>query len=214
LARRGWDLGLLARTRTQLEEVAAEVRALGARAEVLPATVDDAGSVHEAFSRLDAAYGRLDALVNCAGTGSFAPVTEADPDEWQRIISVNLFGTFLCSREAARRMTAQGSGHIVNVLSIAAKVVFPGASAYCASKWGALGLTKALAEETRGQGVKVTGLCPGSIDTPFWDATVTTLDRRDMLRPEDVAATVRMLLEQPPGIYTDEMVVMPPKGIL
>jgi short-subunit dehydrogenase len=111
-------------------------------------------------------------------------------------------------------MTAQGSGHIVNVLSIAAKVVFPGASAYCASKWGALGLTKALAEETRGQGVKVTGLCPGSIDTPFWDATVTTLDRRDMLRPEDVAATVRMLLEQPPGIYTDEMVVMPPKGIL
>lgn len=214
LARHGWDLALLGRTQGRLEEVAAEARGSGARAEVIPATVDHELAVRDAFTRLHRSYERLDAMVTCAGAGTFAPVAETEPGEWERILSVNLTGMFLCCREAVRMMLPHGSGRIINVLSVAAKVALPGAGAYCASKWGALALTKVLAEEVRGQGIRVTALCPGSIDTPFWDTVPHGFDRSEMLRPGDVAATVRFLLEQPDTIHTDEMVVMPRKGLL
>ncbi|HEU4752631.1 MAG TPA: SDR family NAD(P)-dependent oxidoreductase, partial [Armatimonadota bacterium] len=182
LARHGWDLALLARTRSQLEAVAEEVRALGSRAEVFPATVDHEQSVHTAFQHFQERFQRLDALVHCAGAGSFAPIAELGAAEWERVLGANLTGTYLCCRHALRIMEPQGSGQIVNVLSIAAKVAFPGAAAYCASKWGALGFTKVLAEEARGHGIRVTALCPGSIDTPFWDSVGgAPFDRADML---------------------------------
>lgn len=214
LAAHGWDLALVARGRDDLEAVATEARAFGVRAEAFPASVEDESSVADLFSRFQASFERLDALVNCAGTGSFAPTAEANPDEWTRILAVNLTGTFLCSQAAVWLMTGQGSGHILNVLSIAAKVALPGAGAYCASKWGALGFTKVLAEEVRRQGIKVTALCPGSVNTPFWDNLTHNLNRDDMLPPGDVAATIRYILEQPPTVHTDEVVLMPPKGIL
>jgi NAD(P)-dependent dehydrogenase (short-subunit alcohol dehydrogenase family) len=215
LAAHGWDLALLARTRAQIEAVAAQARELGVRAEVFPATVDEAHSVHSAFRHVTERFEGLDALVNCAGAGSFGPVAELDPSEWERIVSVNLTGTFLCCREAVRLMLPQRAGHIVNVLSIAAKTTFPNSAAYCAGKWGALGLTKVLAEEVRREGIRVTALIPGSIDTPFWDLVGgAPFPKDDMLRPEDVAATIRQLLEQPASLFVDEMVVMPPKGIL
>jgi 3-oxoacyl-[acyl-carrier protein] reductase len=181
---------------------------------VLTAAVTHEEQVRTAFASAVEALGPLDALVTCAGTGSFAPVAEADAAEWERIISVNLMGTFLCCREAVRLMLPRQSGRVVNVLSIAAKTVFPGASAYCASKWGGLALTKALAEEVRGQGLRVTALCPGSIDTPFWDEIQHGFDPADMLRAGEVAAAIRWVLEQAASLSTDELVVTPPKGIL
>lgn len=214
LARHGWNLALLARTATQLEETAAQVRNLGREALALVASVEDEEAVQRAFAEIRSTYGSLDALVQCAGTGSFAPVAEADAAEWERIVRVNLFGMFLCNREAVRMMLPQRRGQIVNVLSIAAKVTFPGSSAYCAGKWGGLALTKSLAEEVRREGIRVTALCPGSIETPFWEEISHGFDPADMLRAEDVAAAIRFVLEQPPGIHTDELVVMPPKGIL
>lgn len=214
LARHGWNLALLGRTATQLEETAAQVRNLGRQALTVVAAVEDEAAVQQAFAEIRAAFGGLEALVHCAGTGSFAAVAEADAAEWSRIVQVNLFGMFLCCREAVRLMQPQGRGQIVNVLSIAAKVAFPGSSAYCASKWGGLALTKSLAEEVRREGIRVTALCPGSIETPFWDGVSHGFDPADMLRAEDVAAAIRFVLEQPPGIHTDELVVMPPKGIL
>jgi len=214
LSRHGWNLALLGRTATQLEETAAQVRNLGREALPLVAAVEDEAAVQRAFAEINSTFGGLDALVHCAGTGSFAPVAEADAAEWSRIVQVNLFGMFLCCREAVRVMQPQGRGQIVNVLSVAAKVTFPGSSAYCASKWGGLALTKSLAEEVRREGIRVTALCPGSIETPFWDEISHGFDPADMLRAEDVAAAIRFVLEQPPGIHTDELVVMPPKGIL
>lgn len=214
LAERGWRLALLSRTPADLEAVAALARQRGAHTVVVPAAVEDAAAVARAFEAVDAALGSLEALVHCAGVGSFAPVTETDPAEWARVLRVNLDGTFHCFREAARRMAPAGKGQIISVLSVAAKTVFPGAGAYCAGKWGALALTRVLAEEVRRSGVRVTALCPGSIDTPFWEGITHSLDPADMLRPEDVAVVIRGLLEQPAGVYTDEMVVMPPKGIL
>jgi NAD(P)-dependent dehydrogenase (short-subunit alcohol dehydrogenase family) len=213
-ARRGDAVALVARTAAALAAVAAEVEAAGGRALALPADVTDEAQASAMVAHTLDAFGRLDALVNAAGVGSFRPVAELSLAEWERHLRVNLTGTFLACRAALGPMRAQGAGQIVNILSIAAKVPFPGAAAYCASKWGALGFTRVLAEEVRRQGIRVTALCPGSVDTPFWDGIESHPDFARMMRPEDVAEAVAFILDQPPGIVTDEMVVMPSDGSL
>jgi NAD(P)-dependent dehydrogenase (short-subunit alcohol dehydrogenase family) len=214
LARRGDAVALVARTAPALATVAAEVEAAGGRALAVPADVTDEEQTAAAVARTLDAFGRLDALVNAAGVGSFGPVAELSLAEWERHLRVNLTGTFLACRAALGPMLAQGAGQIVNLLSIAAKVPFPGAAAYCASKWGAFGFTRVLAEEVRRQGIRVTAFCPGSVETPFWARMESHPEFARMMRPEDVAEAVAFVLDQPPGIVTDEIVVMPPEGIL
>jgi NAD(P)-dependent dehydrogenase (short-subunit alcohol dehydrogenase family) len=141
-------------------------------------------------------------------------VADTSLADWERQLRVNLTGTFLACRAVLPTMLAQGRGDIVNVLSIASRVAFPGAAAYCASKWGALGFTRVLAEEVRRQGVRVTALCPGSVDTPFWDAIPSPPDRSRMLAPEAVAESVLWIVGRPPTMSMDELVLMPRDGIL
>jgi NAD(P)-dependent dehydrogenase (short-subunit alcohol dehydrogenase family) len=214
LAGQGFAVALAARTEGDLATVAGEITAAGGRSLVVPADVADEGSVAGLVARVLATHGRLDVLVNAAGTGAFTPVAETSLAEWERQLRVNLTGTFLACRAALPPMLAAGRGDIVNVLSIASRVVFPGAAAYCASKWGALGFTRVLAEEVRRQGIRVTALCPGSVDTPFWDAIPSPPDRARMLAPEAVADTICWIVTRPPTMTMDEIVVMPPEGIL
>src|SRR5262249_38055527 len=158
-----------------------------------------------ACERLAAASGRLDALVNCAGIGSFAPVESTDPEEWRRILDINLTGTFLACRAALPWMLDREGPPVVNVISIAGKMAFPNSGAYCASKWGALGFTRVLAAEVRNRGVRVTALCPGSVATPFWDRVEHSLDVSRMLKPERVAGAIWTILSQPPDVAIDEL---------
>src|SRR6266849_2842881 len=105
------------------------------------------------------------------------------------MIAINLRGTYLCGKHALKLMLAQGRGHILNVLSIASQTALPGSAAY-------------------------TAVNPGAVDTPLWDKSGGDLDRRKMLSPADVAAAMLSVIAQPPSIYTDEIVLMPPLGIL
>lgn len=214
LAGGGFAVALAARTASDLATLAGEIEAAGGRAFAVPADVAEEASVAALVAHVQTAFGRLDVLVNAAGVGSFASVAETALVDWERQLRVNLTGTFLACRAVLPAMLAQGRGDIVNVLSIAARTVFPGASAYCASKWGALGFTRVLAEEVRRQGVRVTALCPGSVDTPFWNAVSSPPDRARMLSAEAVAETVLWIVSRPPTISMDEIVVMPPDGIL
>src|SRR5205807_9044128 len=133
--------------------------------------------------------------------------------DWESILYANLTGTFLCCKYALSQMLPQGHGQIVNVLSIAAKVAFPESGAYCAAKWGALGFTRVLAEEVRRKGIRVTALCPGSTDTPFWSELSWKPDPARMIPPAQVAEAIAFLLQQPASVTTDEWVIMPPEGI-
>lgn len=214
LARRGFAVVLAARTEAKLESAAVEVERAGGDPLVAPTDVTDPASVEALVARTLERFGSLDTLVNAAGVGSFASVEDLSLPEWEQQLRVNLTGTFLVCRAVLPPMLARGGGDIVNILSIAAKVVFPGAAAYCASKWGALGFTKVLAEEVRRRGIRVTAFCPGSVDTPFWDAIPAPPDRHRMLKPEDVAEAVAFVVTRPPTIYLDEVVAMPPEGIL
>jgi 3-oxoacyl-[acyl-carrier protein] reductase len=159
-------------------------------------------------------FGHLDILVTSAGGATFGPLIESRTEDWDMMINVNLRGIYLCGKYALAVMIPQGRGHILNVLSIASQTILPGSAGYTASKFGALGLTKVMAAEVRALGIKVTAVIPGAVDTPLWDKSGGTLDRGKMLSATDVAAVILSVITQPPSIYTDEIVLMPPLGIL
>ncbi|MGH7965561.1 MAG: SDR family oxidoreductase [Candidatus Binatia bacterium] len=214
LSQAGVCVALAARTRQNLEALAHEITNNGGTAVAIPCDVGDEVQVEKLVAATQARFGRLDILITSAGGAGFAPLVESRTEDWDAMIQSNLRGTYLCCKHALKVMLAQGRGHILNVLSIASQTVLPGSAAYTASKFGALGLTKVMAAEVRAQGVKVTAVIPGAVDTPLWDKSGGTLDRKKMLSPDDVAAAMLSILAQPPGIYTDEIVLMPPLGIL
>lgn len=214
LAAGGHRLALAARNSDTLDALIREIGGRGGEALAMPTDVSDEGAVAQMVTATKSWFGRIDALVNAAGYGRFAPIHESETADWHTTMAANLTGTYLCCKHVIPTMLEQGSGQIINILSIAAKHAFPDSTAYCASKFGAYGLTLALAAEVRRKGIRVTALLPGAVDTPFWDAIGGGPDRAQMLRPEHVAETIRALIEQPEAVATDELMVMPPLGIL
>ena len=210
----GAKVVLAARTRETLEQVASDLKAGGAEAIAVPTDVTDVDAVRRLIEQTLDVYQGVDILVNNAGIGHFGPVVDFAPDDWDAVLNSNLKAVYLCAKYALPPMLARGSGQIINVLSIAAKVAFEASSAYCAAKAGALALTKVLAAEVRQHGIRVTAVLPGSVHTPFWDDVGEHPDFEQMLKPEHVAGTVLSVCEQPLGMVTEEIVVMPPLGIL
>jgi 3-oxoacyl-[acyl-carrier protein] reductase len=214
LAQAGVSVVLAARTQRNLEVVAHDIATTNGVALIVPTDVGQEFQVERLITRTQERFGRLDILVTSAGGATFAPLIESHTEDWDALMAPNLRGTYLCCTYALKVMLAQGRGHILNVLSIASQTALPGSAAYTASKFGALGLTKVIAAEARAQGVKVTAVIPGAVDTPLWDKSGGDLDRRKMLSPSDVAAAILSVIAQPSSIYTDEIVLMPPLGLL
>jgi NAD(P)-dependent dehydrogenase (short-subunit alcohol dehydrogenase family) len=152
---------LLGRDRARLDAAAAGIAGSAAFA----VDVTDEASVQAAFAAARARFGPIAILVNNAGQAQSAPFAKTDLAAFQRMIAVNLTGTFLCAREALPDMVAKGAGRIVNVASTAGLVGYAYVSAYCAAKHGVVGLTRALALETARRGVTVNAVCPGYTET-------------------------------------------------
>ena len=218
LAAAGAKVVLAARTPETLEQAAAELSVGGVSNPdsvlAVPTDVTDAAAVQGLVEKTLDVYQRLDILINNAGIGRFGTVVDFTPSDWDAVINSNLKAVYLCTQAALSPMLAQGGGQIINVLSIAAKVPFAASGAYCAAKAGALAFTKVLASEVRQQNIRVTAVLPGSVHTPFWDEIPQHPDFEQMLKPEHVAATVVSICRQPSGMVTEEIVVMPPLGIL
>jgi len=214
IAERGGSVVLLGHDRAMVDEAAAGLRDDGLKASAVVADISVEAEVEAAIATSGKMLGSIDILVNNAAIQPYGTVASMNSGEWDKVIGINLRGTYLCCKHALKVMLAQGRGHILNVLSIASQTALPGSAAYTASKFGALGLTKVLAAEVRAQGIKVTAVIPGAVNTPLWDKSGGDLDRRKMLSPTDVAAAMLSVIAQPPSIYTDEIVLMPPLGIL
>jgi NAD(P)-dependent dehydrogenase (short-subunit alcohol dehydrogenase family) len=166
--------------------------------------VTDAASCAAAVAHALDAHGRLDVLANVAGIGAGARITDVEPDQWRRIIEVNLTGTFLLSQAAVPALLAT-TGCIVNLGSVAGLRATPYNAAYCASKGGVVLLTKSMAIELAKDGVRVNVVCPASVDTPFlrnfelpegadlslFARAASPMGRR--VEPEEVAAAVAYL---------------------
>lgn len=148
---------------------------------------------------------RIDILLNNAGAAYTGRVESFPVDEWHRLVNTNLTSVFLCCRAILPVMKRQGDGLIVNLASAAGKEAFPGWGPYCATKFGLVGLSRALHEEVRAEGIRVTLLYPGGVDTPLWDTAPNTFEREKMLRVSDVARAVLYVVQQPAHIVVDEL---------
>jgi len=151
------------------EKLIEEIKSLGRRGLALPADVSIEKDVERMVKESRDNFGQLDILVNNAGTGSVGLIIDHTEEDWEKPMRVNLRGTFLCSRAAAKEMIPRKRGRIVNISSISGKSGEEFIGAYCASKFGVIGLTQVLAKELARHLVTVNAVCPGYIWTPMWE---------------------------------------------
>jgi NAD(P)-dependent dehydrogenase (short-subunit alcohol dehydrogenase family) len=202
--------------------VVAAVAAEGGRPVVLdrvppPADVEhelvdlaDARAAEDAVRRVSERVGGLDAVVTCAGTDACGRLEDVAPDDWDRVVQVNLLGTVAVVRAALPDLVAR-RGRVVTVASTLGLRALSDASAYCASKFGVVGFTRALAVETQGR-LGVTMLVPGGMHTAFFDGRDEQYKPppdAKLNQPQDVARAVVFALQQPPGCEVRELVVTP-----
>jgi NAD(P)-dependent dehydrogenase (short-subunit alcohol dehydrogenase family) len=150
--------------------------------------------------------GRIDLLVNNAGVFELRPFEDTSLEFWQQTLDVNLTGAFIWARAVWPHIEG---GQIINISSVAGLQAFENCAAYCASKFGLVGLSEALALEGRRRGIRVQVVCPGNTHTPIWAGQAPEAVQAKMMRPEDVAEVVRMLAVSAPAVTFGRLVVQP-----
>jgi NAD(P)-dependent dehydrogenase (short-subunit alcohol dehydrogenase family) len=183
-----------------LETAAGKTHAIGFN-------VGDPVAAERAIDETVSRFGRIDVLLNNAGTDVTQSIDELSYGDWDRVIRTNLYGPFLLSKYAARHM--KEGGHIVNICSTAAKRAWPNASAYHASKWGLLGLSHALHAELRPKKIKVTAVLAGGMRTPFLLDRFPDIDTATLQDPVNVAVAVKSVLLLPEQTVIPEVMVLP-----
>jgi len=210
LAKRGAAVAFCARNGRAAEHLAGDLRALGVQTLGAACDVRDESQVAAFAERVLREAGTPTILVNNAGVGRFAPVAEMSLTAWDEVIDTNLRGLFLVTHAFLPAMLARGRGAIVNLASLAGRNGVAGGAAYSASKHGVIGFSKSLMMEVRKHGIRVMAVCPGSVNTPFFDGdTPFTPDRARILEPQDVANAVLDALALPERALVSELDIRP-----
>lgn len=166
--------------------------------------VGNESDVQAAFRQCVDAFGTVDVLINNAGLGIPTPdLAETDLATYERMVNTNMRGVFLCNREALRIMKPKQSGHVVTLVSMAGQRTNPGAPIYCASKFGARGLSSGLADQVLKLGIKVTEVNPGPVDSNYWGDRAVA--REKFLKVDDVARVIAFVLNQPDYVVIREI---------
>ena len=187
----------------RLAAVIGELESEGLTATRWAADVSNPAQVERVVAHVLDAGGRIDCLANIAGVISSEPIEEVSLAEWDRILGINLRGTFLCARAVVPAMKGQGSGSIINVSSRAGAMGFAGMTAYCASKFGVEGLSRALAQELAPHGIAVNTITPGTpVHTAMSETTYRAEQRKIWQDPAVIApAFVHLALQGPNGLH-------------
>jgi NAD(P)-dependent dehydrogenase (short-subunit alcohol dehydrogenase family) len=221
LGRAGARVVLFGLPDSPLEAAAHELRAEGIEAVTVAGDVRNAHDAERAVAIAHESFGRLDALVNAAGTSAVGELAGMPEDDWDRVFDTNVRGVFLMSRAAIPALRAAQGAAIVNVASQLALSAVAGFSAYCASKAAVLHLTRCLALELVDDGVRVNAVCPGAVDTPLLrrafpggrgpqgtlDDLVAAHPVGRLGRPEEIAAVIRFLVSEDAGFVVGATVV-------
>src|SRR2546421_940593 len=209
-AREGAAVTIAARTSEQIEEVASEVCAeCGVEAIPVVCDVGDGFSVQRMFDQVTEKFGRgPDLLVNNAGIAESATLDKTDDALWQRLIAVNLTGTFYCMRAALPHMVARGWGRVINIASIAGKTGAPYIAAYSASKHGVLGLTRSVALEVADKGITVNAICPGYVDTEMTSRGIENITAKTGKNADDALAAIKRMSPQNRLVTVEEVAAL------
>lgn len=207
LVEKGAQVFGLARRTDRLDALTAE---LGSRFKGIECDVTREDAVRNAFDQIG---DRIDILINNAGLGKFGPADEMSLETWQQLLDVNLTGVFLCTRATIPVMRAQNEahgfgGHILNVASVAGLIGNPNVGAYNVTKYGLRGYSESLFKELRNDGIKVTCIFPGSIETEFFEQAGVPIANNPM-QSRDVSSTVMHVLEAPENYLVSEVVMRP-----
>ena len=208
LARMGATAVLCGRSRQPLQDTANAISAQGGRSTVVECDVMNLASVNSLAALVQQTFGKIDILINNAGIGGFGgPLHTLPPEKWDQVLNTNLRGVFYCIRGFAPMMIQARGGHIINISSLAGKNALPNGAAYAASKWGLNGLSYSVAEELRTHNIRVSVVCPGSVDTEL--SPHEGRDHLKMLQSDDVAHVVAMLVTQAPQSFASEVLLRP-----
>ncbi len=207
LAGAGAHVVCAARTETEIAATADSICAAGGKASHYPCDVSKEKQVTEMFQRVRKKLRRVDILVNNAGLGIFGELSQFKTDDFERLVDVNLRGTFLACREAMQIMTKQKSGYIINVSSVMGFRGYENQSIYAAAKHGVMGMTKSLAVEAQEHGIRVSAILPGGVDTDMAHQARPDLDPSILMQPEDIAQAVEYLLSLSDRAAVDQIYV-------
>ena len=200
----GARVALNGRSADSVKRAASELSGLG---EVIaaPGDVSNRDQVAHLFETVGSQFGKLDLLVNNAGTGVFKPVQELTPEDWHRVIDLNLNGVFYCCHYGLPLLRKAGSGYIIQISSLAGKNPFAAGSAYNASKFGLNGFSEAIMQDLRYQNIRVSYIMPGSVNTDFGMSGQADWK----IQPEDIAEVVLGLLRMPERTLVSRVEVRP-----
>jgi NAD(P)-dependent dehydrogenase (short-subunit alcohol dehydrogenase family) len=218
LGEEGYSLTVASRRPEKLEGAVAELRDAGHEVESLAVNVADEEQIKQVVATHKERFGRLDVLVNNAGVGVGAPVGEIQTKHMDMQLAINLRQIFIFYRECMPMLREAGAQHknalVVNTSSISGKHGEAWLSVYSATKHGVVGWTEAMNKELGSDGIKSTALCPAFVDTPMTDFVKGQVPAEEMIRPEDIAESVRFLLRVSPACVVPEiMFVRPGEGL-
>lgn len=182
-ANQGAHIVVAARTKSEVVSVAEKIRKTGRESHGITCDVTNEDQVKNLINETIKKFKKIDVLINNAGIGSMRPVYATPLESFEKVLKVNLTGTFLCTKHVWQTMKNSSGGSIVNVSSLGGLVGYPLLSAYCASKWGQIGFTKACAEEGKKDKIRVNAIAPGKADTAI--RAKIKEDKTKMLTPED-----------------------------
>lgn len=217
LAHAGADVALLARSAPDLRQVEGAIAAAGRRGLVLPVDLVQEAQITDAVAHTLAAFGRIDVLVNAAGTDVPGSVADLATEDWDQVLDVNLRAPFVLAKAVFPHMQRAGRGTIINVSSVAGKRGWANAAAYCASKFGLTGFTQSLAAEGKPHGIRACIVYPGGMATNWgvWSPDLRDTSPRatpsptQALPPAEVAALIVWIAAAPPELVLNEVVVTP-----
>ncbi len=207
LGKLGARVSICGRRAEALESAAGSLRKENIDVLAIPADLTKEADIQNVVKRTQSSLGPINILVNNAGVGVFGSALSPTEKDWDTVLDTNLKAVFLLCRSVGADMKRRRAGHIINISSLAGKNAVAGGAIYCASKWGLQGFSYCLAEELRGDGIRVSVICPGSVATEF--SPHAGKDEAKMLQPEDVAHVVESLLTQSPGSFISEVLLRP-----
>jgi 3-oxoacyl-[acyl-carrier protein] reductase len=202
LAKEGVNLGIMATTESNLRDVASVVEGLGVKVAYSAVDVSSLEQVQQAIERITNQIGKADILINCAGVSKFATLLDMDPEEWKKIIDVNLMGTYYVTRTVLPQLIEKNSGDVINISSTNGLGGAATSSAYSASKFGVIGLTESVAQEVRRNNIRVSALTPSTVATDMAiDLNLIPENDEKYMQPEDIAELIVAQLQLNQRVY-------------